>query len=658
MTATRSRTWWLVLLLVWGISTLYLVGRLDRGWVPHDEGGLAQSAERVLAGETPHRDFDEIYTGGLSYLNALAFRTFGTRLMSLRLVLLAFFLAWIPALYFIASRFVAPLAAGTVVLLAVAWSVPNYSAAIPSWYNLFFAVFGSAALLRYLESSRGRWLVVAGLSAGLSCLAKIVGLYFVAAVLLFLVLREQTLSQTAERERDAGRAAEGARGTGQAAEGGKGSARGAGQAAEDGRNAGKTAAGQREVTSRLYGWFIGACLLVLLAFLLILALSGTGAAEYVHFLLPGATLAALYLWNERQEAHGSSRTRLSTLARLIGPFALGLVVPIALFLIPYLTSGALPALLNGLFVAPFKRLSFATMSPPDLLPSIFATLPLVLLLGGSSWRQRPRWPEATLIVLALGAGLAAAGEVFIYQLVWYSVRTLVPATTLAGVVLLHHPRSRAHLTPLRRQQLMLLLTVMVMVSLVQFPFSSPIYFCYVAPTVALALVAIVASQQRTSTFVPAALLCFYLAFGVLWVNPGFIYNMGFYYAASDQTEELALDRGGLRVSQADKQQYEQLVAAMRAHAVGRFAYATPDCPEVYFLSGLRNPTRTIFDFFDDPEGRAARILESLERSRVGVVALNREPRFSDAPPPELAEALAERFPQAMEIGTFTVRWRE
>ena len=66
----------LLLALVFVLSALYMARELKRGLVPWDEGVLAESAERVLHGELPHRDYHEIYTGGLSYLNAAAFRAF------------------------------------------------------------------------------------------------------------------------------------------------------------------------------------------------------------------------------------------------------------------------------------------------------------------------------------------------------------------------------------------------------------------------------------------------------------------------------------------------------------------------------------------------------------------------------------------------------
>ena len=138
---------WHLLVIVWVLSVVYVAVNLKHGWIPHDEGAFSQSAERVLNGELPHRDFDETYTGGLTFANALAFRVFGVNLASLRFVLFAFFVAWIPAVYYVASRFAGAYVSAGVTLLAVAWSVPNYSAAVPSWYCLFFAVFGAAALL-------------------------------------------------------------------------------------------------------------------------------------------------------------------------------------------------------------------------------------------------------------------------------------------------------------------------------------------------------------------------------------------------------------------------------------------------------------------------------------------------------------------------------
>src|SRR5258708_818239 len=164
MTAAQS---WVVRLmvlgLVWAIAGVYVGFHISSGWVPADDGILGQSALRVMQGQLPHRDFAEIYTGGLSLIHALAFRAFGVSLMSLRICAFLFFLAWIPAVYCVALRFTSAITAGLITLLAVAWSYPNYPAAMPSWYNLFFATFGAAALRRYLDVRNARSLFFPGL---------------------------------------------------------------------------------------------------------------------------------------------------------------------------------------------------------------------------------------------------------------------------------------------------------------------------------------------------------------------------------------------------------------------------------------------------------------------------------------------------------------
>jgi hypothetical protein len=107
----------------------------------------------------------------------------------------------------------------------------------------------------------------------------------------------------------------------------------------------------------------------------------------------------------------------------------------------------------------------------------------------------------------------------------------------------------------------------------------------------------------------------------------------------------------------DRDTYERLVAALREHTHGSYVFATPDCPEVYFLSGLQNPTRTLYDFFDDPSQRTTRVVSALETHEVTAVALNREARFSRGIPIELEAALDSLYPATDTVGRFLVRWR-
>jgi hypothetical protein len=111
------------------------------------------------------------------------------------------------------------------------------------------------------------------------------------------------------------------------------------------------------------------------------------------------------------------------------------------------------------------------------------------------------------------------------------------------------------------------------------------------------------------------------------------------------------------VVEIDRMQYETLVSSIRQHCRGRFLYATPDCPEVYFLSGKRNPTRISFDFLRD-YGGAETLGRRLDEVHVEAVVLNLHPRFSRRVSPEIRELLASRFPNRKLIGRFILRWRE
>jgi hypothetical protein len=78
---------------------------------------------------------------------------------------------------------------------------------------------------------------------------------------------------------------------------------------------------------------------------------------------------------------------------------------------------------------------------------------------------------------------------------------------------------------------------------------------------------------------------------------------------------------------------------------------------MYFLSGLRNPTRSVFDFFDEPGGRTGRVLAALDARGVTAVVLNRLPTFSPPLTPDLIARLEQRYPYAADFGPFQLRWR-
>ena len=599
-----------VLAAVVALAATYVAWHLGRGWIPNDDGSLAHAAERVMQGELPHRDFDDIYTGGLAVLNAAAFRVFGTNLWSLRLALFASFLLWVPATYAVARRFAAPLAAAGITLLSVVWSVPNYPAAMPSWYNLFFATFGLLAVFRHLEDARARWLFAAGMAGGLSCLVKVVGLYYVSGVLLFLVFHEQ---ERARRMSSVARAP-------------------------------------------VYATLVSLALVMHVLALVALIRTQPRAAELAHFVLPSAALAAL-IAKQSWQANGSDRERLIALARVAAPFLTGVAVPIVAFLVPYARSGALGAFVQGVFVLPTKRLGVTAATLPPLWTSLFAAGPAALLLLGD--RQFSTRGKRGALTVVLAAAVAAAGSVaWIYRATWYSVRSLVPILVVGGVAVLWRRRAADDVEPQRRERTMLLLCATAMCSLVQYPFAIPIYFCYVAPLVVLCALALLGYARPVARAVPALVLAFYIAFAVARVNTSSMYGMGSVYRPYFRTAPLAGARGGIDVPYHQSLAYNAVVPTLLEHARGGYTWASPDCPEIYFLSGLRNPTRTLFDFFDDPADRTARILATLQSHGVTAIVLNRTPGFSPPVAADLASALATRYPSSENVGPFIVRWRE
>ena len=606
--------WWLVLAVVWVVCALYAFHFLRRGWVPHDEGTLGQSAERILHGQLPHRDFDEIYSGGLSFLNAATFSVLGTDLFSLRLVLYAVFLAWIPAVYYIATRFVAPVAAGAAVLLAAAWSLPNYSAAMPSWYNLFLATFGIAAVLRYIDDERARWLVLAGICGGLSCIIKVIGVYYIAAVLLFLVYREQLIARSS-----------------------------------DGEPARRT---------WWYSTFVSASLALFMAASAVLIRAQPGLREIVNFLVPILALGAFILWREWREGSTlGDLQRFRMLARMVLPLVLGVAIPIAIFLVPYVRSDSIGALVQGVFITPTKRFGAATMRLPHITRLLIAIvlLPLSGIVPVS--KDGPSWITRVVTGVGLVAALILAGrDGWVYQYTWGTMRGIVPLAIILGVSLLVLRENQ--LSPDRRQRLLLLIAACGLCALVQYPFAAPVYFFYVAPIAVLAGLAVLANWQGLGKVGPAAIVTFYIAFAVLRIHPGFIYQMGLRYARYDSSHRLGLPRGGIDVPPADSAIYERVAALVREHADGSYTYAAPDAPEVYFLSGKSNPTRTLFDFFDDPAEHEPRVLTALDSNNVNVLVVNHAPPFSRAMSPALRRELARLYTESTDVGPFTVRWRE
>lgn len=598
-----------VLLPLWIAAVAYAWSGLDTGWIPHDEGTLAQAAERVMMGELPHRDFDEVYTGGLDWVNAAAFRLFGTSLRSMRIPVFALFVLWVPAVYWIAARFASPAVAALCTALAVAWSLPTYPAPMPSWYGLFFATFGALALLKHAESGRRRWLAAAGLCAGLSVLAKITGLHFVAAGLFWCAWKEPAVSSP-------------------------------GAQAGDGRRGFLYPAA---LTAALAG-----LVLVLVKQIWPLGARLGFCGEIEHFVLPQACLAAAVAHRAWRGSSARDVVRARAFLSLALPFLGGVLAPVLLFVLPFAAGGGLAALYEGVLVLPARRTTITTTSgtPPEVWTLAYAA-PFVAL----ALLRRPRER------LRAQAGLAVLVPTRFSE--WFSAahvgtRHLLPLAAIAAAWRL----ARARAASIESDRLAILLSVSAFVSLVQFPFSVPIYFFYCAPLLPLLVLATLAQKGVAIADRPGILVLAFLLLSFMVAIP---MRTGAPWQLRE-TARLATPRGGLEMHPGDVGEYDRLVLVLREHAKGGFTWAGPDAPEVPFLCALRNPTRTIFDCFDrdfdDPAKRAARILRAIDGHGVTAVAILHSPSFSGALPADLEKGLRARFPESVRTGRYEVAWRE
>ena len=596
-------------------GAVFVASQLNHGWVPHDDGTLAQSAQRVLVGELPHRDFAELYTGGLSFLNAGVLWLTGGNLFWLRAPMFLLFLAHLGCVYLIARRFASTTVATLAALFAVAWGPPVYSAAIPSWYTLYLAVIGAYFLVRHHETGRRSWLFAAGVAGGLSICCKITGVWYVLAVAVYLVYSAQ--------ERPGGSGA---------------------------RNEGSAARVARRVVfvgvPAASALFVGAVLAEKL-----------GPAEAVNLLLPVVAICALTAWSGfRRDGEGAG-----SLASLFGsafPFLAGVTLPIFLLAAPYLASGSLGDLYTGLFVTPRGRLEsgyYGTAAPAAF---VFAVPVLVVLLALRKRTRAARNADVAASV-ALGAVLLISTVTLVgYLTMWYTTTSLLPVGVIVGVaVLARHadPGARA-----RQTSVFLLLALTAFVALVQFPFGAPVYFCFVAPLAVLAWLAMFRHtplHESSSRIFPSLLLASIVAFGFV-VDHSVLYQDGTRPNGNPQTVILDSDRAWIRVSPTHRAVYLETSALLQAHARGRYIYAGPDTPEIYALTGLRNPTRSLFDYLDPSDSaRGANLLRTLRSHGVTAIVINAQPGFSRRLEPRTVARLRAEYPHHERVGAFDVRWK-
>lgn len=162
----------------------------DRYWYPTDDGFYAHIAERLLAGEVLNRDVQDIHPGYIHVVHVLAFRLFGTDMVSLRypLMLVAFLQAcFVYAL--LQRRDVILAAAGSLAVTGL--GVIQFVDPTPNWYCLCLCVV-IACWMIWLPQGHPSRLIGAGLLVGVLTLFRHLNGVWVAMAVLVLALLEHS----------------------------------------------------------------------------------------------------------------------------------------------------------------------------------------------------------------------------------------------------------------------------------------------------------------------------------------------------------------------------------------------------------------------------------------------------------------------------------
>jgi len=625
---------WGTLLFMSAAFALILTTHLHDGAVPHDSGTLAHAAERVLQGQLPHRDFDDPYTGGLSMLNAASFAVGGVTVLSGRWVLLGFSVVTFAVLYRLFRRTAPIWASALLTAAAFSWSVPNYFEPMPSWYNLFFGIYTMSALAKYAETDRRRWLVAAGFFTGLSFLVKVIGVYFAAVAALFVIYLEQRRSEQTDP------------------------------------------AGVRRplCTGIVYAG------LLLFAVGVSAVVGGTGGwADWITFTAPSFALAGYLAFNEHRLRFHNAAGRLRRLLQSGGLFAAGAVVPVALFLVPYVVVGGLMQWIDGVFIAPLHRLT--DEMGRTINPQSFSLGVLIAAVGGAaaltaSWgRSAARWGSAAAVAAFVGLMFFVPNPKT-YAAVWDAARL---APLVAGVGLVAYLAHRHSLkrrdaaaapmvSPAVESTTFLFVAAAAVFALVQYPIVNGIYFLYVAPLI-VAAVWFTLSVVAQHSVLPRLVWCgMVLGFTSLWVWEANSFLYGTVYMPATFDVELPSKRMPLRYDRMSVEVFNHVKRVVQENSnPDEPILALPDTPHIYFITNRPNPTRTFFDVFDDDYGTPARdrrLLKMLDEKHVQVIVERNFTSFStEAVSPEFRREIRKRFPNRHVIADkrqryFTIRWRD
>jgi len=591
------------------------------GMFPHDEGQYGQSAVRILAGELPHRDFHEMYSGGLSYWHALLFWLFGEQLIVLRRALVVVAMPAVLAAYAIALRFTASSVLAAIV--AVAGIIGSVGTLHTVWANLylgFLAMIIAWLLVRYSDDDDPPWIVLVGVLCGIAIAIKITGLYMLAAAGLAITFGGTDPPSSP--------------------------AVGAGLSAS------------ARWPERIYR---GAVAVAAIATSPVLVATHPTANTLAYFAVPTAAMGVALLIAGRRFDPRLMAGRHALLCASVA-------VPLVLFMTPWIAAGAVNDLIEGLVIRPKMRLASNAYYP---VRAVIYTLLAAPLVGCCLLCRRPpplrwfAWACTGLVIALLGIGLTArqpSGFVTLAMIAaldgwrWFPV-----LGCLAIVWLVVRYRPQEGRLPVAT---FVVAAMTAFFALNQYPFASPIYFFFVWPFVALLVIALASAVTdgrfmaeskaagRSSPLLPAV-----TAVGgfVVFCLIRFGSHGVFVETRVGPPEMEYAPLSGLLVDRIVAEQYEQLKALLDdVLRPDQTVLAGPDAPDVYFFTGRRNPTPAMYDMFIEERIHARTLAEIVQRREIGAVVLDMIPAFSDPWPERIGRPLIRDMRRRATIGKYVI----
>src|SRR5207249_7447498 len=140
---------------------------------------------------------------------------------------------------------------------------------------------------------------------------------------------------------------------------------------------------------------------------------------------------------------GQDRERFIVLMRMCIPFGVGIVIPVVIYMVPYILSGSFHDLINGVAATPARAIRFAMVAP--IHPAAMVTIiPFVLpvMLAYEGRRLGRAICGGILVLYACAVLIFSARSSFIYALGWLSLATALPVLVLTGVVILWTSRAQ------------------------------------------------------------------------------------------------------------------------------------------------------------------------------------------------------------------------